>query len=212
MPTSSTDDHAVEQRRRARCAHQRGEASRACRSTGSSAAAGASAASAARASGKASSRQIRARTGRRVASTSQRQHRAPRPRSRAPSPVTRVEVLARAWPRRGHQRRQPRVLELLGAPDARRGRRRGRARALRRSTATRVHVEQRAVRVEDEGGEGWGIGGRRRSRDRASRSLARPPPKKRGYTLRVTPWFMWWALLGSNQRPLPCEGSALPLS
>ena len=22
----------------------------------------------------------------------------------------------------------------------------------------------------------------------------------------------WWALLGSNQRPLPCEGSALPLS
>gem|GEM_PF-6579796 len=22
----------------------------------------------------------------------------------------------------------------------------------------------------------------------------------------------WWAVLGSNQRPLPCEGSALPLS
>jgi hypothetical protein len=22
----------------------------------------------------------------------------------------------------------------------------------------------------------------------------------------------WWALLGSNQWPLPCEGSALPLS
>jgi hypothetical protein len=22
----------------------------------------------------------------------------------------------------------------------------------------------------------------------------------------------WWALLGLNQRPLPCEGSALPLS
>ena len=22
----------------------------------------------------------------------------------------------------------------------------------------------------------------------------------------------WWAMLGSNQRPLPCEGSALPLS
>jgi hypothetical protein len=24
--------------------------------------------------------------------------------------------------------------------------------------------------------------------------------------------FMKWAMLGSNQRPLPCEGSALPLS
>jgi hypothetical protein len=22
----------------------------------------------------------------------------------------------------------------------------------------------------------------------------------------------WWAILGSNQWPLPCEGSALPLS
>ena len=22
----------------------------------------------------------------------------------------------------------------------------------------------------------------------------------------------WWAMLGSNQRPLPCEDSALPLS
>jgi hypothetical protein len=22
----------------------------------------------------------------------------------------------------------------------------------------------------------------------------------------------WWAMLGLNQRPLPCEGSALPLS
>jgi hypothetical protein len=24
--------------------------------------------------------------------------------------------------------------------------------------------------------------------------------------------FLKWAMLGSNQRPLPCEGSALPLS
>jgi hypothetical protein len=24
--------------------------------------------------------------------------------------------------------------------------------------------------------------------------------------------FSEWAMLGSNQRPLPCEGSALPLS
>jgi hypothetical protein len=24
--------------------------------------------------------------------------------------------------------------------------------------------------------------------------------------------FSKWAMLGSNQRPLPCEGSALPLS
>ena len=24
--------------------------------------------------------------------------------------------------------------------------------------------------------------------------------------------FLWWALQGSNLRPLPCEGSALPLS
>ena len=24
--------------------------------------------------------------------------------------------------------------------------------------------------------------------------------------------FLWWAMLGSNQRPLPCEDSALPLS
>ena len=24
--------------------------------------------------------------------------------------------------------------------------------------------------------------------------------------------FLEWAMLGSNQRPLPCEGSALPLS
>ena len=24
--------------------------------------------------------------------------------------------------------------------------------------------------------------------------------------------FAWWAMLGLNQRPLPCEGSALPLS
>ena len=24
--------------------------------------------------------------------------------------------------------------------------------------------------------------------------------------------LFWWAMLGSNQRPLPCEGSALPLS
>jgi hypothetical protein len=24
--------------------------------------------------------------------------------------------------------------------------------------------------------------------------------------------FTEWAMLGSNQRPLPCEGSALPLS
>jgi hypothetical protein len=24
--------------------------------------------------------------------------------------------------------------------------------------------------------------------------------------------FYKWAMLGSNQRPLPCEGSALPLS
>lgn|GEM_PF-3231722 len=24
--------------------------------------------------------------------------------------------------------------------------------------------------------------------------------------------YFWWALLGSNQWPLPCEGSALPLS
>ena len=23
--------------------------------------------------------------------------------------------------------------------------------------------------------------------------------------------FIWWAVLGSNQRPLPCQGSALPL-
>ena len=30
-----------------------------------------------------------------------------------------------------------------------------------------------------------------------------------------TPWllcFYWWARLGSNQRPLECESSALPLS
>ena len=24
--------------------------------------------------------------------------------------------------------------------------------------------------------------------------------------------FLWWAVLGSNQWPLPCESSALPLS
>ena len=36
--------------------------------------------------------------------------------------------------------------------------------------------------------------------------------KKEGLHLRVTPWFMWWAVLVSNQWPLPCEGSALPLS
>ena len=24
--------------------------------------------------------------------------------------------------------------------------------------------------------------------------------------------YVWWAMLGLNQRPLPCEGSALPLS
>ena len=24
--------------------------------------------------------------------------------------------------------------------------------------------------------------------------------------------YSWWAMLGLNQRPLPCEGSALPLS
>ena len=28
----------------------------------------------------------------------------------------------------------------------------------------------------------------------------------------TTDCFTWWAMLGSNQRPLPCEGSALPLS
>ena len=24
--------------------------------------------------------------------------------------------------------------------------------------------------------------------------------------------FLWWAMLGSNQRPPPCKGGALPLS
>jgi len=24
--------------------------------------------------------------------------------------------------------------------------------------------------------------------------------------------FVWWAVQGSNLRPLPCEGNALPLS
>ena len=28
----------------------------------------------------------------------------------------------------------------------------------------------------------------------------------------LTICFYWWAVLGSNQWPLPCEGSALPLS
>ena len=27
-----------------------------------------------------------------------------------------------------------------------------------------------------------------------------------------SPWVSWWALQDSNLRPLPCEGSALPLS
>ena len=26
------------------------------------------------------------------------------------------------------------------------------------------------------------------------------------------PCFKWWAMQGLNLRPLPCEGSALPLS
>lgn len=32
------------------------------------------------------------------------------------------------------------------------------------------------------------------------------------YKLLKTRHYFWWALLGSNQWPLPCEGSALPLS
>jgi hypothetical protein len=29
---------------------------------------------------------------------------------------------------------------------------------------------------------------------------------------RAAPLYLWWAVQGSNLRPLPCEGSALPLS
>ena len=37
--------------------------------------------------------------------------------------------------------------------------------------------------------------------------------KKKGLAeLRLTPCFLWWAMQGLNLRPLPCEGSALPLS
>ena len=42
------------------------------------------------------------------------------------------------------------------------------------------------------------------------------PSHSRSHILRaicpVTCTFFLWALLGSNQRPLPCKGSALPLS
>jgi hypothetical protein len=36
--------------------------------------------------------------------------------------------------------------------------------------------------------------------------------KKIGVTLACNPLVPWWAILGSNQWPLPCEGNALPLS
>jgi hypothetical protein len=45
---------------------------------------------------------------------------------------------------------------------------------------------------------------------RLNRAL--PVEIKRGLRLIASPFFNWWARLGSNQRPLPCEGSALPLS
>gem|GEM_PF-3655835 len=36
--------------------------------------------------------------------------------------------------------------------------------------------------------------------------------KKSQHCLLTLIEFIWWAMLGLNQRPLPCEGSALPLS
>ncbi len=39
----------------------------------------------------------------------------------------------------------------------------------------------------------------------------RPTAKKKPRQLTLTGLF-WWAVQGSNLRPLPCEGSALPLS
>ena len=36
--------------------------------------------------------------------------------------------------------------------------------------------------------------------------------KINGVARKANPVNFWWAMLGSNQRPLPCEGSALPLS
>src|SRR4030095_8779525 len=99
-----------------------------------------------------------------------------------------------------HQRLQPRVLQLLDSPHPRQFGTAAGAQCFG-SRRHRLHVEKRAIGIEDKRGRisvgGGGMWGHQ---------------KKEGLHLRVTPWFSWWALLGSNQRPLPCEGSALPLS
>ncbi len=67
---------------------------------------------------------------------------------------------------------------------------------------------------------GWRAPVERREQDRALARDSRPRISFRGKTspgrayavYRNGPWGRWWAMLGLNQRPLPCESSALPLS
>ena len=51
--------------------------------------------------------------------------------------------------------------------------------------------------------------------DRRSRLSRLYASKARATCEKPRPWLgalhIWWAVLGSNQRPLPCQGSALPL-
>src|SRR5689334_18125578 len=113
------------------------------------------------------------------------------------------EVLAwEAWTR--HQRLQPRIFELLVAPDARQ---RGTVarRELFGERCDRMDVEQCSVCIEHECG-GWRLHwGTSRcdagcaEKMRSCWATFSSRQKKRGYTLRVTPWFIWWAILGSNQ-------------
>jgi hypothetical protein len=45
------------------------------------------------------------------------------------------------------------------------------------------------------------------------RQVMPPPAKQQKRHPKVAPYLVfWWAVQGSNLRPLPCEGSALPLS
>jgi hypothetical protein len=46
----------------------------------------------------------------------------------------------------------------------------------------------------------------------ASHATARVPNQPPTTAPRFAQWATWWAMLGSNQRPLRCERSALPLS
>ena len=135
----------------------------------------------------------------------------------------RGEILA-PLRRAHHQALQPGVFELLGAPQLRQRRTVPREQAFGQRR-DRLHVEERAVSVEDQrvdGNRSRGVGNHRDisgadfsvivCKNCTNVAVVANAAKKIGVTLACNPLVPWWAILGSNQWPHPCEGCALPLS